>query len=225
MKNGSHQQAISMRKRGWSYNIIAEKTRVSKGTLSAWLRTIPYTPNKTVVRRIRLGPAKSAAKSAQAKIDRITKAYALSAHELGNLTKRDLWMLGIGLYLGEGSKKFEQVHIANSDPKIIKLLILWLLIACKVPKDNIKLRLFAYPDTDIKKALHYWQKITKIPLQSFLKPQIDKRTNKKAIKWSSLPNGTLHVIVYSRGIVQFGIALHHKIMGWIEAVHKNAGIV
>lgn len=53
-----HKQAIQMRRRGWSYNIIADKIGVSKSTLSAWLRTIPYIPNKTVTKRMRLGLAK-----------------------------------------------------------------------------------------------------------------------------------------------------------------------
>lgn len=214
-----------MRQRGWSYNVIAEKIKVSKSTLSAWLRHIPYTPNKTVTKSIRLGPAKSAALSKQRKIERITLACQLATNELERITQRDLWMLGIGLYLGEGSKKFENVRLANSDPKIIKLMLAWFLITCRVPQKNISLRLFAYPDTNIKKAFYFWRKVTGLPSQAFLKTQIDRRTKKRNYKWSALPNGTLHVIVYSRGVKEFGVALHHKIMGWIKAVHNNAGIV
>ncbi len=225
MKSSHYTQAVRLRKKGWSYNFIAKKLQVSKSTLSNWLRNIPYTPNKATIKRIKAGPAKSAMKRKQQKIERIKIAHQLAHRELGILNKRDLWMLGIGLYLGEGSKKFEEARVANADPKIIRLLIAWFVTVCKVPKENIQLRLYAYPDTNVKKVLKYWSGITKLSLQAFTKVIIDKRTDKKAKKWSALPNGTIHIIVRERGRKELGVALHRKIMGWIEAVYTNAGIV
>lgn len=225
MKIEKRKRSIVLRRRGWSYNYIAKKIDVSKSTLSEWLRLIPYIPNRTTIKRIKAGPAKSATMRKQQKIDHIRSAHRLAEAELGELSKRDLWMLGIGLYLGEGSKKFEDVRIANSDPRIIKLVIYWLIKVCNVPKRNIQIRLYAYPDNDIDKALLYWQNITKLPKTAFTRVQIDRRTDKKAKKWSILPNGTIHVIVRKLKNPLLGVALHRKIMGWIEAVHKSAGVV
>ena len=46
--------------------------------------------------------------------------------DVGGLSLRDIFMLGIGPYLGEGSKSQEEVKIVNAYPTIIKLGIKWL---------------------------------------------------------------------------------------------------
>lgn len=47
----------------------------------------------------------------------------LAKNELGRMTKIDLWILGIGLYLGEGNKSYENVSFSNSDPETIKIIV------------------------------------------------------------------------------------------------------
>ncbi len=42
------QQAISLRKKGFSYNLITDKIGTLKSTLSAWLKDVPFLTNKEV---------------------------------------------------------------------------------------------------------------------------------------------------------------------------------
>ena len=42
MKSAEKIRAISLRKRGLSYRKIQNKINISKGTLSMWLRNIPF---------------------------------------------------------------------------------------------------------------------------------------------------------------------------------------
>lgn len=225
MKKSFYKQAIDLRKHGWSYSVITERLGVSKSTLSNWLSDVPFTPNKTTIMRIKNGPAKSGEKRRKQKNENIKAIHKDAAIELGDITERDLWMMGIGLYLGEGSKKFEETRIVNANPKIIKLAVIWLTKICKVPKNNLQLRLYAYPDTDVNKAIKFWQKITTLSRQAFTKVQIDKRTDKKPKKWSQLPYGTLHIMVRSYGNKKLGVTLHRRISGWIESMFEHAGIV
>lgn len=225
MKKSFQQQAIMLRKQGWSYNVIIDRLGVSKSTLSAWLQNVPYTPNKSTLKRIKNGPAKSADTRRKIRLDKIAQIHTAAAIGLGKISQRDLWMAGIGIYIGEGSKKFEEVRIVNSNPMVIRIAVLWLREICMVPKDNLQLRLYAYPDTNIEKAKKFWQQTTGLPMSAFAKTHIDERTNKKAKKWSVLPHGTLHIVVRSYGDKTLGVSLHRKIMGWIESFYKHAGVV
>jgi len=212
------EKAIEYRKRGYSYSMISEKLGLSKSTLSDWLREIPYKPNKKVLRRIKLGQMKSAQFKHDQRMADIKRMKMLAKKELGRLTKRDLWLLGIGLYLGEGTRLEERVRIINSDPEIIKLAIKWFKEICGLTTKNFTIAIHTYPDNNIQETINFWSKVTGIPKRQFGKTQIDKRSNKSSKKRRKLPYGTAHLTVRANGKRGFGVSLHRRIMGWIESV-------
>lgn len=211
------EKAISYRKQGYSYGMISEKLRLAKSTLSNWLKEVPYKPSKEVLKRIKLAPIKSAQIAHNRKVANIVKIKKLAKRELGKLTKRDLWFVGIGLYLGEGSKLYERTRIINSDPKIIKLAVKWFREICGLENENLIPTVHTYPDNNISETINYWAKITGISRRQFSKTQIDRRLNKSDKKKRKLPYGTLHLQIKSYGKKEFGKSLHRRIMGWIEA--------
>ena len=111
-------KAIELRKKGYSYSIINERLGVSKSTLSNWLGNIEFFPNREVIEKIGRAKLKSALSKNKTKLDDIKKRKKEGVEEIGTLSKRDLFMLGIGLYLGEGSKALEEIRIVNCDPAI-----------------------------------------------------------------------------------------------------------
>lgn len=216
------EKAINYRKRGYSYSMISEKLELSKSTLCGWLKEIPYKPNKEVIKRIGLARMKSAQFKHDQKIANIRTVKKLAERELGKLTKRDLWLLGIGLYLGDGNKSSgESVRIINSNPKIIKLAIEWFRKICGLKIKNFIPSIHIYPDTNIKKTLIYWSNVTGVPKEQFGKTQVDRRNNKSKRKKRKLLYGTLHLQIRSCGNKKFGVSLHRRIMGWIEAISKQ----
>ncbi|MFH0840794.1 MAG: helix-turn-helix domain-containing protein [bacterium] len=219
MKQSVKEQAIKLRKQGWSYNVIISKLGVAKSTLNHWLVEIPYTPNKEMQKIIKMGPIKSSQVRNKQMMDKIQKAKETSKLEIGEVSKRDLWMIGLGLYIGEGTKIYEQIRIINSDPNVIKLAMRWFREICCLDDKNFSIAVHLYPDVSINKAKHFWSNITKIPLSQFGKTQIDKRQNKSLKKQRKLPYGTVHISIKSCGNPQFGVALHRKIMGWIDAIY------
>ena len=214
-------KAIELRRQGYSYNYIKNKVGLSsKGTLHAWLSVIPYIPNKETIERIGKARAASSLAKHQIKIASLSAAYQQARKDIRSLKKRDIFMLGIGLYTGEGSKTGDIVRIINSDSRIIKFAIRWFMEACSVKKDNFRIRLHLYPDNDIKNCLKYWSKVTSIPLSQFQRVQIDLRTDKKKVNRRKLPYGTAHLSVKSNGRKDLGVFLARRINGWIDRVLK-----
>src|SRR2546429_81813 len=95
-------QAIELRKVGHSYNYISSALKISKSTLSGWLADIPYTPNEETVKRVGLARAASGKVKSEIKQASIREAIVEAKRELGKVSRRDLLMLGLGLYIGEG---------------------------------------------------------------------------------------------------------------------------
>ncbi len=226
MKSSLRTKAKRLRANGWSYTVIAKRLPVAKSTLSHWLREVPYTPNAAMRKRIREGPAISAMRKHAQKMRKISLAKKSAALELGKLSRRDLWMLGLGLYIGEGTKLYELVRLINSDPDSIRLAMAWFQKCCGVPLSHFTISIHLYPDVSQKQAIRYWSKITGIPRSQFGKTQIDRRTNKTGIKKRKLPFGTAHIGIRSFGRQEFGVALHRRIIGWIEHIYRHqAGVV
>ena len=148
-----------------------------------------------------------------------------SLEEIGKLSKRDLWMIGLGIYIGEGAKLYESIRIINSDPSIVQIAIQWLMEICNVPLEHISI-MHIYPDISEREAVEYWSCITGVPISQFGKTQADRRMNKFTKKRRKLRYGTAHINVRSKGKQELGVQLHRRIMGWIEEAYTQcAGIV
>lgn len=217
------QRAIQLRQKGYSYNLIAEKVGVSKSTLHLWLQNVAYTPNELVVGRIGSARAKSGEVKTRQKQECIKKAYRIAQSDVGVLTRRDIFMLGIGLYIGEGEKGIN-TRIVSSDPRIILFAVRWFKSACGVTKENFKLAIHLYPDNNIKECLRFWSETVGIPQSQFGKTQIDSRKGKKMAKRGKLSHGTAHLRVRSLGKKEHGVFLHRRIMGWMDHI-LDAGLV
>lgn len=214
--NGLKQDAIVLRKQGYSYNLIKAKLGVSKSTLSNWLVEIPFQPNQEVIARIKDANMKLMRKKQKDKFETWARIKAEAIEEVGEISQRDLFMLGLGLYIGEGTKGFSTVRVINSDPKVIKLFILWFMEVCQVPIKNFALAIHLYPDNNVQETLEFWSKETGIPLEQFHKAQIDKRTNKSRIRKKKLLYGTAHLSVKTNGDSRYGVQLLRRILAWIE---------
>jgi len=220
--NHLKESAQNLRDSGYSYNMIRDELGIAKSTLSNWFKGRKFIPNKKVLKRTQYAAIKSAEKSHNKKVAEINQLREVGVKEIGALNKRDLWLLGVGLYLGEGTKTYENVRIINSDPTIIKLAIRWFKEICNVGDDNITVTLHIYPDNSIKECIEFWIKTTGLSLKNFRKIQIDTRKDKSMIRKKKLLFGTAHINIISNGNPAYGVRLHRRIMGWISGVlEKN----
>ncbi len=220
-------KAIQLRQKGYSYELIRQRLGISKSTLSDWLKEIPYIPNKVTLERMSRGRKKAKNTIKLQKIKRTNEAIKIAKSELKSLSQRDLMMIGIGLYIGEGGKYNNGfIQFSNSDPKVIKLMMTWFSKILKIKKCNFYLIIHMYPDNDLNEVTSFWSKLTKIPTNQFGKTYIDRRIKKTRKYVRKLKYGTLHIRV--RGLEKYAkVALFNKVLTWIEVVKNSnfAGIV
>jgi len=213
--------AVELRKRGYSYGYISEKTKRAKGTLSYWLTDIAYIPNEEMIEKI--GKARAASTLTKSRIRRASiddaKEYAENA--IGQMSKRDILMLGLGLYLGEGTKTHNIVRMINSNPEIIRFTMKWFRVIFGIDQSHFRLRLHLYPDSDIAGSIHFWSSQLNLPKKYFYSVHIDQRKDKKMAKKGKTPYGTAHLSVVSKGKKTLGVTLFRRISAMIEVVLKK----
>ena len=168
--------AISLRKRGKSYNEISKILKAPKSTLSFWLRDIKipvriekklwnktrrkWAQNITAFNRKRAENARQKAKTIQEN----------AMKEIGKLSKRELLLVGSALYWGEGYKKSRwTLQFSNSDPVMIKVIMEFFIDICSIPREKIKGTVQIHPNVTPKEAVNYWSKISGIPKINFSK--------------------------------------------------------
>lgn len=86
--------------------------------------------------------------------------------------ERELFTLGVTLYVGEGTKKSSSVRLANSDPKVIRAFLRFLRETCGVQEKKIKAWLNVFDDVDLNKALAYWRRETGLAGSQFSKSTV-----------------------------------------------------
>lgn len=209
--------ALALRQKGYSYSYIQEKTKLSKSSLSHLLRDVPYDPNAFTIKTIGAARAKSGASKANSKRRSIAVATENADRDIGQLSKRDVFMLGIGLYIGEGSKTQGIVRVVNSDVRVINLFIRWLTFL-EYPKSNLAIRIHLYSDSNITEAESYWSRKTGLPLSQFQPACIDRRMQKNRKRSGTHLYGTAHVTVRSFGDARFGVGFSRLIGAWMEKV-------
>ncbi len=215
------EKAFELRKSGFSYSYISEKVKITKGTLSAWLSNVPYVPNDEMI--LKMGKARTASGFAKhkLKLQSLDEANKQAKEDVGVLSRRDLFMLGLGLYIGEGTKTHNIVRVINANPKVMSFAVRWFKEVCGLKNSNFKLRLHVYPDNNINESIKFWSLATSIPENQFQKTYVDIRSGKKMFKRGKLPYGTAHLSIRSNGRREFGVFLARRINGWINEVLKK----
>jgi len=213
-------RAVALRKQGYSYNLILESIPVSKSTLSLWLADIPYSPNSLVQNRVRGAALAVSNWSNQRKRKSLQAAKQAALKKIGTISERDIFMLGIGLYIGEGAKSSQQVRIINSDPQVINLAITWFENSFGLSKDHFSPTIHLYPDNNVDEAIAFWSRVTGIPISQFGKTQIDRR-KKGEKKRGMLKYGTAHLHVRSKGEERFGRFLFREIIASMDEIFRH----
>ncbi len=214
------EEAIKLRKEGYAYSYISQKLSIAKSTLSIWLSGVSFIPNDWTKEMISQGQKKSIDYKRVDKARSINNALGYALEKVGNLSERDIFILGIGIYIGEGSKTGNMIRIVNSDPRIIQFAMKWFKTCFGLTNSNFKIRIHMYPDNNAKDVLDFWMKHLKLNKKHFHIPYTDIRLDKKPKKRNVLPFGTAHLSVVSNGDKNLGVLLQRKILASIDHVLK-----
>ena len=199
------QKALAMRKNGMSYSQIKEKLGVSKSTLSGWLYNMPLSEARIrelqADNPIRIERYRNTMRAKRE--TRLKEVYKKVTKDIGNFSKRDLFLAGLFLYWGEGTKAANSsVVLTNTNPAMLKFFIRWLELL-SIKRKDLKVKLHLYSDMNIRQSLDFWSKELKIPISQFRKPYIKKTSLKSITYKNGFGKGTCCVMFENRDLWEY----------------------
>lgn len=209
--------AQELRREGKSYSEIRDRLKIPLSTLSEWFSGEEW--SKDI--RVRLTEAAKIESTIRlVELDKTRGQHLKQAYEeareearndLETLKYNPLFLAGLMLYWGEGDRGTRnQVRLANSDPELIKLFVVFLEKACRIPAERIKAYLVIYPDIDDQSTLRFWSFASGIPLSRFTKSTlIQGRHQTKRLRY-----GVCTVVVSSS-------YLKAKVLEWLKLLPKE----
>jgi len=222
--------ALKYRLQGKSYNEITKLLGVPKSTLWGWFYGLQLSEQakNRLSARVFEGSLKGLIKKNKQQtllaVAKAKKTRDKASKEIGKLSKKELLILGAGLYWGEGYKRpiikngktktYHPVSLSNSDPALISVFLRFLREICKAEENKIRAGLRIFQHQNAEELLQFWSKLTKIPKERFEKFYygVSKSSMGKR-PFNILPFGTIQIRVNDT-------SLYHKIMGWIDGFTK-----
>lgn len=226
-KSRERLQARFLRRKGKSVIEIAKVLNVSKSTVSMWCRDIALTQKqKEILKKNSLtgrdiGSLKGAQTNHRRRLNNVEKLKKEAIREIGCVSKRDLLMLGIGLFWGEGSKEDNRFIFINSDPKMIMVMYEILKNVLKIPKESFKvgIQINESHKQRIDVVLKFWSSLLDLPPSQFNKTYYVKTPHKKIYENHDRYFGVLRLRVNS------GSELQRRMLGYVEAVSRGSSMV
>lgn len=207
-----YEQAISLRKRGFTLEEIAKYCDISKSTASEWLKNKAFSAQVTKlnVKRAGVENAKrlqliNKARTVE-RANRYKEVLRSADVEFKHYQDDPLFIAGIMLYIGEGDNRHRRlIRIANARTEVHQVFIRFAIEYLGVEKKSIHFWILLYPDLNEEVCMKKWQKATSLPYTQFYKNQvIQGRSSKRTLQY-----GVGNTIIGST-------ALKLKLNRWIE---------
>lgn len=217
MKVAEKKKARILRKKGCSINQIVKEVGCAKSSISLWVQDIVLTKEQRKGLSERGRSVKSIEKRRMSRIaneyKKRRKVIEEAKKDFQHISLKELKLIGIMLYLGEGGKTGNwSMCLANSDPVIIQIMMRFFKEICKVPDSKFRASIHTFAHADVEKTEKYWSQLTKIPRKQFYKTYT-KPSIASLQKRKTLPFGTLEVYVHDT-------RLFLTMMGWIEKIKE-----
>lgn len=136
--------------------------------------------------------------------------------EVGVLSKRELFLIGIALYWAEGFKHKDEssLGLATMDVNMAKIYIRWLKECLNVEKVELSFRVTAniHYSEKISEMEEYWAHKLGVELCQFAKPFFQKTTQKKTYSNNDSYFGVLRIRVRK------SINILRKMRGWMAGL-------
>ncbi|WP_327236254.1 hypothetical protein OG349_22140 [Streptomyces sp. NBC_01317] len=186
-KDDLREKARELRLQGLTYDQIQVELGCSKSSISLWVRDLPKPPKRTREEASAIGRRGWEATLARRDVERQrTKSEATA--EIGTLSERELFLIGVALYWAEGAKRKthrpqERVSFINSDPNMIRVFLAWLDLL-GVSKDRLRYQVQIHESADVGAAEQFWAEVAGVEVQAFGKTTLKKHnptTNRKNV--------------------------------------------
>lgn len=220
-------QALKMRREGMSIKAIAKVLEVTKGSVSGWCENIQLSPSqqqKLKEKQIKAGHAgrmKGAEMNRQKRLTQIAKYETEGLSTVHKLSARDLLMLGIGLYWGEGVKaRNSTTAIINSDPAIVLIAKRWFQECLGVIEEDFSPYIYISETHRGRenKIAGFWSSLLGLSVDQFHPVVFLKGRREKVYENHDMYYGVLALRV------RRGSELKYRILGLIKACQDPAEV-
>ncbi|MFE0693659.1 hypothetical protein [Streptomyces sp. NPDC058869] len=187
-KDDVRAKARELRLQGMTYDQIQVELGCSKSSISLWVRDLPR-PERTRTREQSSAIGRRGWEATLQRRDAERRAARQRAEEeVGALSDRELFLLGVALYWAEGSKSKpyrtqERVTFVNSDPGMIEVFLAWLRLL-GVADDHLRFHVHIHETADVTAAEQFWAALTGAGPEAFGKTSLKRhspRTTRKNV--------------------------------------------
>ncbi len=177
--------AIKFRKKGFSIGKIEKRLGIPRSTLSGWLKNIALSPQqktkltqdwKNALIKARKKAVKWHNTQKQKRLLEAKRGAKETLKRIGANNEEIIELALAMLYLGEGSKKNQEVSIGSSNPLILKFFLSALKTMKGFDNQRVKCQLSLRFDQNPVEMQHFWSGELKIPIDKFGYTALDKRT-------------------------------------------------
>jgi hypothetical protein len=227
--------ARSLRKGGYSYAEIQKFVNVPKATLSMWFKDIELTPAQADrLRKKRSDAIRQGTKSRSEQVARTIEQIEMAAlKDIGKISKRELWLLGVMLYWRNKNKQDVRkgVSFMSNEPHLIRLFLKWIQEIGQIPREEIIFDIFLGGVVSQKKSKKSKQDSKYGGEEKGPRNRSDvenKVVNFWAIETGFPQENFVGIYYYKREVnpilrvrVKASSMLARQIAGWIEGIKSN----
>jgi hypothetical protein len=207
MKTNEREEARRLRRLGWSVREIERHLKVSRSSVSLWVRDVPLTDAQIAElhRRSATSPGQLAGSAANAALALTRRrAYQSQGRSLASSAEL-LHVIGCMLYWAEGDKTRGSVRLANSDPALLRVFCRFLRECCGAPIERLSItcNLFADHVGRQREIEDFWLTTLDLPrtcLRRSLVNVYSKYSQKK--RRNKLPYGTCKIVYHDTRTMQ-----------------------
>ena len=212
-KDKEHKEALRLRHLGWSYSAIKKELKVSKSSLSVWLRDYPLSQDQVLcLQHSEKAKEKFRETMRRKREKRLSEIFKEEKERVCLLNNRELYIAGLMMYWGEGLKATQStVGVTNTDPEVLVFSVTWLCECYGVNRHDLRIKLHMYSDMDREETSKYWSRLLGLPLSQFVKPYIKESLRGELTEKGLYGHGTCNLLVYDT-------RLKERIMMGIKAI-------
>lgn len=178
-------RARELRLQGWTYDRIQVELGCSKSSISLWVRDLPKPDRRDPTEQAKLAARKRWEHELAVRDEERQQTKTAASAEIGQLSDRELFLVGVGLYWAEGSKdkpydRRENVTFVNSDPGMIETFLRWLDLL-GVERNRVRYCVMIHESADVAAAERYWAEFVGADRAAFHRTSL-KRHNPKTVR-------------------------------------------
>jgi transposase-like protein len=183
-KDDLRSRAVQLRADGWSVNDLARELGVAKSTAYQWVKHLPLDPDTDRAREKREHAAVMNAARWGVHRDerdrRQAEVHAAATAEVGELSDRDVLLLGAAIYWCEGAKskpwrRADRLVFINSDPVLLALFLRFLAASGR-GRETLSYWVHIHETADAESAGDWWASELDLPRALFQRPTIKRHS-------------------------------------------------